>query len=180
MFDVAWIEFWSRLVPGVILALAGASKALNFRWFVKALRNYRLLPAAVIVPTAGVVAALELFAGVGLILDLLSPWPAYIAAAMFAVFAGTLISTLIRRQKLSDCGCISSCKSAPGVTSVLRVCGLCGLVLVNAQRRAMDNPAAQLLFLLSTACVLATIAWDLSVGARRHLHAPESSTQQSH
>lgn len=99
-----WVAGLAWALAALHLAAAGA-KLLDLRGFAAVLADYRLAPAALLLPLAIFAVLVELAIGVGL---LLAPWrraAALAAAAVAAVYGIVLTVTLARGIALPNCGC---------------------------------------------------------------------------
>jgi uncharacterized membrane protein YphA (DoxX/SURF4 family) len=70
--------------------------------------NYRLLPDAMVAPTAYLIPPVELLLGATLLLGLAFPWPDLGAAALLLLFALAMGINLRRGRRHIDCGCFQS------------------------------------------------------------------------
>lgn len=103
---VAWrLDLFLRMFVAFILLAAGVAKLGSGREFAAVVRNYKLLPNALVkwvayaVPASEVVVAAGLLTGYGL-------GPAAVGAALiFSLFAGAIAVNLLRGRRHISCGC---------------------------------------------------------------------------
>lgn len=103
---ITWrLDIFLRMFVAFILLAAGAAKLGSGREFAAVVRNYRLLPNALVkwvayaVPVSEVVIAVGLLTGYGLGLAATG------AALLFALFAGAIAVNLLRGRRHITCGC---------------------------------------------------------------------------
>ncbi len=108
---IAWrLDIFLRMFVAFILLAAGAAKLGSGREFAAVVRNYRLLPNALVkwvayaVPVAEIVVAVGLLTGYGL------GTAATGAALLFALFAGAIAVNLLRGRRHITCGCFGGGK----------------------------------------------------------------------
>jgi NADH:ubiquinone oxidoreductase subunit K len=99
-----WVTGLAFILAALHLAAAGA-KLLDLRGFAAVLADYRMVPAALLLPLAIAVVVLEVAIGVGLLLRNWRRPAALTAAALAGLYAVVLSATLARGIPLSNCGC---------------------------------------------------------------------------
>jgi hypothetical protein len=99
-----WVTGLAWALAAVNLAAAGG-KLLDLHGFVAVLAEYRLAPAALLMPMAVLVVALEIVAGIGLLARSWRRRAALAAGALAGVYGLALSVTLARGIQLSNCGC---------------------------------------------------------------------------
>ena len=99
-----WAAVAARLVTAVVFAAAGLAKAGDPAATVRAVRAYRLLPEATVVPVAHALPWVELAVAALLLVGLATRATAALAALLLAVFIGAVVSAGARGLKI-DCGC---------------------------------------------------------------------------
>ena len=114
------------LVVGGVLLLAGVSKLRSRRWPVLALEMGT--PKAVVISLP----AVESLLGLALILQVGRPATAWLAAAMFLVFTGVVVSQVLSGSE-APCNCFGGKEErAVGPLTIVRNLALVGLAIVAA------------------------------------------------
>jgi hypothetical protein len=150
------IGLLARIMVGVILLGGSVSKLLAFRWFVKTLASYKLVPEGMVTLSALAVVLGELVVGTLAIAGKLQPWTSYSAVGLFACFTVALVVNLVRGRFDLKCGCHGLWKKdRVGWQLVFRNLGLSGLALLALVRTEQSS------LLLSVA--LFTLALVLSL-----------------
>lgn len=95
---------------GGVFALAGVDKLRHRALVAGVIANYRLLPAPLVDPVAGVLPWIECGLGFGLIASGISGfaplrWLALPAAALLLLFAAAMAINIARGRRHIDCGC---------------------------------------------------------------------------
>jgi hypothetical protein len=112
---------------------AALGKALDMPGFAAVLAEYRLFPAAALMPLALLVAGAEAAIALGLVLPRRRRLAAMAAGAMALGYGLALIVTLLRGIELSNCGCFGVFLARPltPLTPVedLLLAGLAALLL---------------------------------------------------
>lgn len=103
-----------RVGVGTLLLFAGATKLVDRRGFLEALRGYGFLPAALNRIVSWVVPTVEIGVGGGLLLGVRTREVALAAAGLLLAFTAWVIIALIRGRVI-DCGCFS--RSVPKALS---------------------------------------------------------------
>jgi uncharacterized membrane protein YphA (DoxX/SURF4 family) len=97
-----------RLVIGLVLVAAGASKLSNIRAFAELVAQYRVLPP-VAAPFLGYsIPLIELLLGVAILLGIGQPWVSLSACLLFLAFSVAVVVNLLRRRVGLPCGCMGS------------------------------------------------------------------------
>ena len=94
-----------RLVAACLLAVAAGSKMAALEPFVGVVRNYRLLPPALVRPAAYAIPPFELLIAATLLALPASAFPPAGAALLLLVFAGAMAVNIARGRSEIDCGC---------------------------------------------------------------------------
>lgn len=106
----AWVSYFSlfcRLVLGLVLIWAGWSKVFDMQTFMQDIANYRILPHEFLPLVAITLPAIELVAGVCLILGLFMEGALFIATVLFIVFLLAIESAILRGLDIK-CGCFGT------------------------------------------------------------------------
>jgi len=96
---------FARTLVGLVLLTAGLAKLFGGRKFVEVVRNYKLLPEALVAPVGRLIPFAEVFVAVLVFADLLQPFAALAAALLFLMFGGALAINLLRGRTHISCGC---------------------------------------------------------------------------
>lgn len=169
------VYFVSRILIGVVLALASVGKWLNLGWFATVLTNYRLVPPAAARAAAVVVTGCESVLAGLLLTGRGHPW-AEIAASVFLAGATAAIAlNLLRGRTDLECGCSGRAGHRIEWNLVVRNLGLIGLALLSGNVMSMNlsgRDASPLVFL----CCMSLVAWPaaarwLQPGQRVQPHA---------
>ena len=99
-----WVGVLSRLVVGGVWLVAGALKLPDPTESVRAVRNYQLLPEAVVPFVGHSLPVLEVIVGLCLLLGLLTRPAAAVSAVLMAAFVVGIASAWARGLSI-DCGC---------------------------------------------------------------------------
>lgn len=159
------IGFASRVIVGVFLLLAAVSKFVLFRWFVKTITDFKVVPVRYAVPTALIVLLAELVTGVFVLGGIQPRLASYSAIALFTCFTFAILINLVRRRFDLECGCLSLWKkNRVGWQLLFRNLGLLGLaVLSNLSVEVRIHLLPAILFLifllLSVSPMLSPILW---------------------
>jgi hypothetical protein len=122
-----------RLAAAALLAAAGAAKLAALEPFVGVVRNYRLLPAALVRPAAYVIPPVELALAAWLVLLPGSGLPALGASLLTLGFAAAMAVNLRRGRADIDCGCFAGLmRQRLSWALVARNVALAGLLLAAA------------------------------------------------
>jgi hypothetical protein len=131
-----WVIGLAWALAAVNLA-AAAGKLLDLHGFVALLAEYRLAPAALLMPMAVLVVALEILAGIGLLVLSWRRRAALVAAALATVNGIVLTVTLLRGIQLANCGCFGVYLARPlTILSPLEDVALLVAALLVARRSA--------------------------------------------
>lgn len=134
------IQLVAGFLIGAVLLSGSIIKWANFPQFVDSIRKYQLTPKSVSAIVAFIVALGELVAGVSLVTRRLPEWGAYIALALFLLFAGAVFINVLRGKFDLECGCGMWGKSRIGWQLVLRNLGLSGLAVLAAAILVSSSP----------------------------------------
>ncbi|MDR1078566.1 MAG: DoxX family membrane protein [Propionibacteriaceae bacterium] len=99
-----WVSLACRLVLGVVLLWAGASKVADLETSVTAVRAFQLLPFALTRPVGYVLPVAELLVGCAIVIGLFTRWAALIGGLLMVAFMIGLASVWARGISI-DCGC---------------------------------------------------------------------------
>lgn len=100
-----------RLGLAGLFLYTGATKALDPGLLAQDIANYRVLPEALVGPTALLLPALELAAAAGLLLRSYAGGAALLTGLMLLAFAGAMGQARLRGIDL-DCGCFGTAASS--------------------------------------------------------------------
>ncbi len=177
----------ARLVIGGLFVVAGLGKLRHRAEFVRAVADYRILPAALVRPVARTLPVLEVVMGVFLLLGVLIVPVAVLAAVVLVAFAGAIWIN-VQRERRIGCGCGFARREQVSNTLVVRNGLLTLLALAAAAFPAgvlalypgpgvpastltpVDAVGAALATAAATGLVL--VAWE----ARRSLVRPAAAT----
>lgn len=161
------------LCCAVLLARAAVHKLLQWRDFILVVDNYRVVPARLAFSTATVVTMGELSASLLLLPPVTRPFGAFIAALLFATYAGVIALNLLRGRTSIDCGCATASKRRRiGAWMVWR-----NVVLAGAAGLATLPMAARALAALDVLTICSSVAaLTLLYAAFDHLAATTSRT----
>jgi len=101
----------ARLIVAGVFLFAAVGKIADPHSFAEAIANYHLVPDAVSSIAASIVPVLEVVLAIALIAGVKERGAALIAGVMLVVFAGAMISTIVRGINL-DCGCFGASAEA--------------------------------------------------------------------
>jgi uncharacterized membrane protein YphA (DoxX/SURF4 family) len=99
-----WVGLLSRLVVGGVWIVAGALKLPDPTESVRAVRNYQLLPEAVVPFVGHSLPVLEILVGLCLLLGLLTRPAAIVSAVLMGAFVVGIASAWARGLSI-ECGC---------------------------------------------------------------------------
>lgn len=167
----------------VCVFLRGAAhKFFDFTWFSHILAEYRILPAGVAVPAAGLLMGLELAVSLGLVVPQTRSIAALAAAGLLLLYAAAMAINLLRGRSRINCGCGGA---GQGISWFLvgRNVALTGLALVAAQSStAIDFGAFG--WLVAAAAIASF--WLLIIGIEKlaenlsYLAAADDSLHEQH
>ncbi len=119
-----------RVLVALVFLTAAWGKLRERLVFQGVIANYRLLPEALVAPTALALPPLEALVGLTLPVDILAPWPEAVAAALLLLFAVAMAINIRRGRRHIDCGCFqSTLKQTLSWTLVARNLGLAAMLL---------------------------------------------------
>jgi hypothetical protein len=159
---------------------AAAHKFFDFSWFSHILAEYRILPAGLAMPAAGLLAVLELAVSLGLVLPQARPVAAAGAAGLLLLYAAAIAVNLLRGRSRIDCGCGGAGQGLSWFL-VARNVALTALALIAGQNAAAVDFGA--LGWLVAAASIASF-WLLIVGTEKlaenlsYLAAADDSAHQ--
>ena len=167
----------------VCVFLRGAAhKFFDFTWFSHILAEYRILPASVAVPAAGLLMGLELAVSLGLVVPQTRTVAALAAAGLLLLYATAMAANLLRGRSRIDCGCGGA---GQGISWFLvgRNVALTGLALIAAQSSAVVDFGA-FGWLVAAAAIVSF--WLLIIGIEKlaenlsYLAAADDSVHEHH
>lgn len=133
----------ARLVVGLVLVYAGASKAAGpAEDFAYVLSAYDVIPRDFVLPAAALIPWAELFVGWALILGVQTRKAAAAAGLLFASFLLSVGSTVLRGIPLPSCGCFGdSLHMTPVQTFAMDLClsALCALAWRERATVSLDS-----------------------------------------
>jgi uncharacterized membrane protein YphA (DoxX/SURF4 family) len=97
-----------RTLISLVFLTAAYGKLRHGVPFQGVVANYRLLPGAMVAPTAYLIPPVELLLGATLLLGLAYPWSQLSAAGLLSLFALAMGINLRRGRRHIDCGCFQS------------------------------------------------------------------------
>lgn len=113
-------EMVISIAIGLLFIYAGILKWMDFNAFADAIRGFRLLPDAIVIPLAYTLPSLEIVAGCALLLPGARREAALILAILCVIFIAALASAAWRGLQIS-CGCFGSSSSGEGTVTLLIV-----------------------------------------------------------
>ena len=123
-----WTGLAARLVVGGLLTVTGFEKlSAPLQEFAALMDAYQLTPPTVNHWLAGVFAWAQLVLGLSLLSGYLTKITAGVTLALFSAFITALLSVVLRRIPLTDCGCYGEWIHLAPWQSVLVDCVLVGL-----------------------------------------------------
>src|ERR1700739_242621 len=145
------MTFLPRLLSIVLAAvygLAATGKILNFEYFSGVLAGYRLVPKALVRPSAVLLCLTEVLVAVGLFALPSSAVPGLAATALFSLFSVAIGINLARGNTRIECGCQGKGQTISwGLVSRNLLFASCALITVNLLRIAA-------LFVMAALCSL--------------------------
>ena len=107
--DLMAIATIAGQVCGALVFLAAGAQKLHHRSLLRGvIANYRLLPEALVMPTAWLLPPVEVALGLWLLSGVARPLSAAAAMLLFALFAAAMAINLRRGRGHIDCGCNST------------------------------------------------------------------------
>jgi uncharacterized membrane protein YphA (DoxX/SURF4 family) len=103
-YYVTWIYHFLRLALACVFIYAGLIKLLDPRAFAHAIAQYDLVPEGLLAPVAIMLPALELLAGLGLILEVRGSLTTIVGLLLLFL---VLLGYAIRANLDIDCGCFT-------------------------------------------------------------------------
>ncbi len=92
------------LALAIVFAASAATKFASIAEFTVALANYKLLPAAIVIPAAWIIPLLEACAALGFLFTATRTCAAATASALLVIFTAAIAINLARGRQI-DCGC---------------------------------------------------------------------------
>lgn len=102
-----------RLWFVLLLAVTGLAKLINMPGFYPVVASYQVLPAALIVPAAWLLALLELLLAIWLATRWQARWAALLLVGLHLLYWFWLLAALLRGLKLDNCGCFGAYWARP-------------------------------------------------------------------
>ncbi len=125
-----WLNVLADLCVGLIgltFVLAGLTKILRPKPFVKALKGYKILPVRLISPVAVSLPLVELGLGLAMLLVGHNRAVAAVCALLLLTFAGVMAINLLRGRRNTPCGCGLTGKGTVSWVLVFRNVALAGI-----------------------------------------------------
>ncbi len=102
-----------RLWFVLLLAVTGLAKLINMPGFYPVVASYQVLPSALIVPSAWLLALLELLLALWLATRWQARWAALLLVGLHLLYWFWLLAALLRGLKLDNCGCFGAYWARP-------------------------------------------------------------------
>ncbi len=102
------VVWTARVVLAAVFGAAAVMKLRALDEFIGVVHNYRLLPEAMVRPTAYLLPPFEGMVAAGLLVEPTRPYAAAAAAGLLIVFAIAMGVNLMRGRRNIDCGCFAS------------------------------------------------------------------------
>jgi uncharacterized membrane protein YphA (DoxX/SURF4 family) len=102
--DPVWLTACS-LGLALLFGAAGWHKLRNQPVFTAILHGYALLPERLVRPASMLLPWLEMSAAVGLLIPVSQTFAALLAAALLLAYAAAMALSLLKGQRIADCGC---------------------------------------------------------------------------
>lgn len=160
----------ATLFIGLILAVSAISKLRHADEFQGVVDNYRLLPGVLVAPVARLLPWVELLCAIALMVPSLRIVAAWVAVALFVMFALALAINVGKGRTHIDCGCVRrpTSRSRIGMFHVLRALSLAGVstFIALSSLEVANVSLASWLIGVAAAALLAMIymAADVMVG----------------
>lgn len=94
-----------RVVIGTVLLFSGIAKLASFSVFVNAVFSYQMLPMLLVKPLCYLMVSAEVALGLAISVGYFTRGASLLASSLFLIFAIALISVLLRKLPVMDCGC---------------------------------------------------------------------------
>jgi hypothetical protein len=106
--------YWqvARWLLAAVFAVALAHKLRSLPAFAGIVRDYELLPPAMVPPAVGLIVVLEALVVAALAGGIGVPWAAMLAAALLAFYGAAMAINLARGRRDIDCGCFGPAGTA--------------------------------------------------------------------
>ena len=134
------IGFILRVVLGAVFVYASLDKIAHPELFAHSIMDYKMTPAAVVIPMAVLLPWMELLAGGALVLGWMRRGSALLILTMLSVFMVAIVSALVRGIDI-DCGCFST---SPEAERLAMVTLLRDVLLVLAALQVIAAPRTEL------------------------------------
>jgi hypothetical protein len=160
------------LLIALIFAGAAITKLTAWGELPGIVRNFRVLPRALVIPAALLLPLLEAAIAPSILIKETRPVAALAAAALFAIFGAALAMNYFRGRRHIDCGCFRSDLKQPISIAVIVRNGLltvCALLLLPAAVTAAPSPLA---WSIAVAAGLTLFLCYLSVGVLFQARTP--------
>ena len=103
MFPI--IEAITAVLLSCICLAASYHKLSDIEHFRRVLSDYAILPNMLLPLAAFVFPAAEVILGIGVLLPMVSGYAALLIGGLFFIYAVAMLTVLLRRKALKDCGC---------------------------------------------------------------------------
>ena len=160
------------LLIALIFAAAAIAKLTAWRELPGVVRNFRVLPRALVIPVALLLPPLEAAIAAGLLIKQARPVAALSAAVLFTIFGAALAVNYFRGRRRIDCGCFRSDLKQPiSIAVIVRnvFLAVCALLLLLPGGTAALSPLA---WAIAVAAALTLFLCYLSVGVLFQAPAP--------
>jgi Methylamine utilisation protein MauE len=160
------------LLIALIFAAAAITKLTGWSELPGVVRNFRVLPRALVMPVALLLPLLEAAIAASILIKETRPVAALSAAVLFAIFGAALTMNYSRGRRHIDCGCFRSDLKQPISIAVIVRNGfltVCALLLLPTGGTAALSPLA---WAIAVAAGLALFLCYLSVGVLFQASAP--------
>ncbi len=94
-----------RVVIGTILLFSGITKLTSFSLFVNAVISFQILPMVLVKPLCYLIVSAEVALGLAISVAYFTRGASLLASSLFLIFAVALLSVLLRKLPVTDCGC---------------------------------------------------------------------------
>ncbi len=101
------------LSVALLFVIAASHKLRDWSEFRQVVRNYDLLPDALVALSAGILTVLELGAAVLILVTATRPVGAAVSSGLLAVYAAAMAINLLRGRVNLDCGCLGAGRRQP-------------------------------------------------------------------
>jgi hypothetical protein len=140
------------LLIALIFAAAASAKLVAWREVPGVVRNFRVLPTALIMPVALLLPPLEAAIAAGVMFEETRPLAALSAGVLFTIFGAALAVNYFRGRRRIDCGCFRSDLKQPISIAVI-------------VRNALLAACSPWLLVAGGTMTLSNLAWAIAVAA---------------